>query len=88
MIEVVSGVVSIVEGVQRALAPRVHDAFGALVYDTVRSGVRAGGTMAGSIARVVGVSLPVTTVVESGVVQRAVGGANARVPGVARSRGP
>ncbi len=87
LVEMASGFVSVVEGVQRALSPRVHDALAGLVYDKVRSGVTAGGAAAGAIARLVGVSLPVATVVESGVVQRAVGVRNGAFGSHAVSRG-
>ena len=87
LVEVLSGLVSVVEGVQRALSPRVHDALAASVFGKVRSGVTTGGAVAGSVARLVGVSLPVTTVVESGVVQRAVGVANGAFTEHAGSRG-
>ncbi|HWM06901.1 MAG TPA: hypothetical protein VNP92_31570 [Actinophytocola sp.] len=87
LVEVLSGFVSVVEGVQRALSPQVHDALAGLVYDKVRLGVTAGGAAAGAIARLVGVSLPVATVVESGVVQRVVGVANGAFGAQVTSRG-
>ena len=87
LVEVLSGFVSIVEGVQRALSPRVHDALAVVVYDKVRSGVMAGGAAVGSVARLAGVPLPVTTVVESGAMQRAVGMANGAFGEHAGSRG-
>ena len=87
LVEVLGGLVSVVEGLQRALSPRVHDALAALVYDKVRSGVTTGGAVAGAIARSVGVGLPVAAVVESDVVQRAVGVANGTFGAPAGSRG-
>jgi pimeloyl-ACP methyl ester carboxylesterase len=69
-------VVNTVEDVQRALSPRLHEALAASVYDKVRIGVAAGGTAVGTIARLVGISVPTKALVESGPVQRVVGVAN------------
>lgn len=83
---VLGDVVSTVEGVQRALSPRLHDMLSASVYDAVRGVVAAGGSAVGAVARLVGVSVP-TTLVESGPVHRVVGVANGAFGERAESRG-
>jgi pimeloyl-ACP methyl ester carboxylesterase len=85
--EVVGGLVSSVEGVQRAVSPGIHDAFSAWGYDKVRVGVAAGAAAAGTVARLVGVSAPVTRLAESGPVHRVVGVVNGTFGAHAVARG-
>jgi pimeloyl-ACP methyl ester carboxylesterase len=82
-VELLSGVVGVVEGVHRALASGVHEVISSGVYDTVRAGIAFGGV----VARLAGVSSRVAPVVESGVVQRFVGVANGAFGEYADSRG-
>jgi pimeloyl-ACP methyl ester carboxylesterase len=82
-VELLSGVVGVVEGVHRALASGVHEVISSGVYDTVRAGIAFGGV----VARLVGVSSRVAPVVESGVVQRVVGVANGAFGEHADARG-
>jgi pimeloyl-ACP methyl ester carboxylesterase len=86
-VESLSGVVGVVEGVHRALASGTHDVIASGVYDTVRAGIAFGGGVVGVVTRLVGISSPMTAVMDSGVVQRAVGVANGAFGAHAESRG-
>jgi len=86
-VELLSGVVGVVEGVHRALASGAHGAISSGVYETVRAGIALGGGVVGVVARLVGVSSPMAPVVESSVVQRVVGVANGAFTEHADSRG-
>jgi pimeloyl-ACP methyl ester carboxylesterase len=81
-----SGVVGVVEGVHRAVAPGVHEVISSGVYETVRAGIALGGGVVGVVARLAGVSSPMA-MGESGVVQRAAGVANGAFGERADSRG-
>jgi pimeloyl-ACP methyl ester carboxylesterase len=85
--ELLSGVVGAVEGVHQALTPGTRGALSSGIYDTVRAGIALGGGVVGLVARLVGVSSPMTVMGESGVVQRAVGVANGAFGAHADSRG-
>jgi pimeloyl-ACP methyl ester carboxylesterase len=86
-VELLSGVVGVVEGVHRALASGAHEVVASGVYDTVRAGIAVGSGVVGVVARLVGVSSPMAPVVESVVVQRVVGVANGAFGEHAESRG-
>lgn len=75
-IELLSGVVTVVEDVQRAVSPGVLHAVSSMAYAGVRAGIVAGGGVVEAGARFVGVTSPAATIAESAVVQRAVGVAN------------
>jgi pimeloyl-ACP methyl ester carboxylesterase len=83
----VGDVVSIVEGVHRALVPWAHEAFAAPVYERVRAGVTLSGAALGTVARLVGVSAHTARLVDSGPVQRVVGVANGIFGEQAAARG-
>lgn len=85
--EVLGGLVSSAEAVQRALWPGMHAVVSARVYDKVRAGVATGAAGAGTVARLVGLSAPVSELVESGPVQRMVGVLNGALGEHAASRG-
>jgi pimeloyl-ACP methyl ester carboxylesterase len=85
--EVLGGVVNSVEGVQRALSPRLHDTLAASVYDKVRSGIDTGGAVFGAVVRFLGVAPSAASLAESGPVQRVAGVANGAFGENAASRG-
>jgi pimeloyl-ACP methyl ester carboxylesterase len=73
-VELLTGVVGAVEGVQRALVSGRRDTISSGIYDTVRAGIAIGGV----VARMVGAP---SLMGESGAVQRAVGVVNGAFDG-------
>lgn len=75
LIDALSAVVDVVEGVQRAVSPCVHHPIASRVYDLVRAGLGTGG----SVVEVVPGLAGLRSLGESAAVQRAVGAANGAV---------
>jgi pimeloyl-ACP methyl ester carboxylesterase len=73
--DALSAVLDVVEGVQRAVSPGVRHPIAARVYDLVRAGIGAGGSVVEAVPRLAGLR----SLGESAAVQRAVGVANGAV---------
>jgi len=87
LVDAVSGVVDVVEGVQRAVSPGVHHPIASRVYGLVRAGLGLAGSVVELVPRRAGTSPPLRSLGESAGVRLAVGVLDGAVGAQARPRG-